>query len=262
MSKFYSLFSSSQGNASYIQGIGGGVLVDIGVSCRRLLRKMQSCRISPESIRGILITHSHMDHIRGLQIFLKKFPLPVFASAETLATLRDTLPEGTDCRVIPQNEPFLINDIAVTAFPTMHDSPGSCGFRLEMPDGQSCAVCTDLGVVTPEVEQGVFGANLVLLESNYDPQMLRTGSYPFVTKQRIQSDYGHLSNEDSADFAVKLVENGTTRLVLGHLSAYNNTHFLAQQSALQCLHAHQMMENRDFLFSISHPEGLEQAVIF
>lgn len=106
----------------------------------------------------------------------------------------------------------------MTAFPTMHDAPGSCGYRFELPDGQTCAVCTDLGCVTPEVEKGVLGADLVLLEANYDPKMLRYGPYPASLQERIRGKYGHLSNGDSAGTAEMLIEHGTTRLILGHLS--------------------------------------------
>lgn len=144
----------------------------------------------------------------------------------------------------------------------MHDAPGSCGYRFELPDGQTCAVCTDLGCVTPEVEKGVLGADLVLLEANYDPKMLRYGPYPASLQERIRGKYGHLSNGDSAGTAEMLIEHGTTRLILGHLSEKNNTMPLAQQTVLEHLQEQGMRRNRDFLLQVASPEGLEQAVIF
>ncbi len=188
--------------------------------------------------------------------------MPVYATAETLDALKEKLPPKTECHAFLPDDTFQVGNIAVEAFPTMHDVVGSCGFQMRMPDGQTCAICTDLGCVTPEVEAGVTGSDLVLLEANYDPGMLQNGPYPVVVQQRIASEYGHLSNAASADFAAKLVKNGTTRLVLGHLSPQNNTQELARQEALQTLMEHQMRQDQDFLLHIARPAGLEEAVIF
>ena len=144
----------------------------------------------------------------------------------------------------------------------MHGSPGSCCYRFELSDGQTCAVCTDLGCVTPEVKKGVYGADLVLLEANYDPSMLRNGPYPEMLQERIRGKYGHLSNGDSAGMAEALIAHGTTRLILGHLSENNNTMPLAQQTVLEHLQEQGMRRNQDFLLQVSSPEGLKQAVIF
>ena len=201
MSKFYSLFSSSKGNASFVGSPAGGVLVDAGVSCRRLLQSLAAHDIPEKAVQAVCITHTHTDHIAGLRVFLGKHPVPVYGTAETLAQLRfsDKFPQDADLREILPTETIHTDSVAVTAFPTMHDAPGSCGYRFELPDGQTCAVCTDLGCVTPEVEKGVLGADLVLLEANYDPKMLRYGPYPASLQERIRGKYGHLSNGDSRD---------------------------------------------------------------
>lgn len=264
LSKFYSLFSSSKGNASFVGSPSGGVLVDAGVSCRKLTQSLQAHEIPVEAVQGIFITHSHSDHIAGLRVFLGKHNIPVYATAETLAEIQETvaLPDSVMLYEVQPAETVHTGDIAVTPFSTMHDAPGSCGYRFDMPDGQSCAVCTDLGCVTPEVEQAVMGTDLVLLEANYDPQMLRTGPYPYYLQQRIQGQYGHLSNGDSAGLAEQLVHSGTTRIVLGHLSENNNTMPLAQETVLSHLQEQGMRPNRDFLLQVSAPCGLEKAVIF
>lgn len=264
MSKFYSLFSSSKGNASFIGGPTGGMLVDAGATCRKLVQSLEAHGLSAEAVQGICITHTHTDHIKGLRVFLNQHPVPVYGTAETLAQLRvlDKFPQNADLREILPAETIHTDTVAVTAFATMHDSPGSCGYRFELSDGQTCAVCTDLGCVTPEVKKGVYGADLVLLEANYDPSMLRNGPYPEMLQERIRGKYGHLSNGDSAGMAEALIAHGTTRLILGHLSENNNTMPLAQQTVLEHLQEQGMRRNQDFLLQVSSPEGLKQAVIF
>ena len=264
MSKFYSLFSSSKGNASFLGSPAGGVLIDAGVSCRRLVRALEAREISPEAVQAICITHSHSDHVAGLRVFLGKYGVPVYGTPQTLAEIQcdKRLRADADLREILPRQTVHTGEIGITAFSTMHDAPGSCGFRFELPDGQTCAVCTDLGCVTAEVEEAVFGADLVLLEANYDAEMLRHGPYPAYLQERIRGKYGHLSNRDSAGLAQALISHGTTRLVLGHLSENNNTMPLAQKTVLRHLQAEGMRENRDFLMQVSAPEGLEEAVIF
>ncbi len=264
MAKFYSLFSSSKGNAAFLGSAKGGVLVDVGVSCRRLVRAMQTHDIPPKAVQAIWITHAHTDHIAGLRVFLSKYPVPLYGTAETLRQIQAhmALPAAVSLHPVELGVPVETAEMRVMAFPTMHDAPGSCGYRFTMADGQTCAVCTDLGCVTPEVEAAVSGADLVLLEANYDPEMLRTGPYPLALQQRIRGTYGHLANAASADFAKQLVAHGTTRLILGHLSEKNNTPFLADMAVSQHLEEEQMVRNRDYLMQVSTPEGLQQAVIF
>ena len=139
MSKFYSLFSSSKGNASFVGSPAGGVLVDAGVSCRRLLQSLAAHDIPEKAVQAVCITHTHTDHIAGLRVFLGKHPIPVYGTAETLAQLRfsDKFPQDADLREILPTETIHTDSVAVTAFPTMHDAPGSCGYRFELPDGCS-----------------------------------------------------------------------------------------------------------------------------
>lgn len=264
MSKFYSLFSSSKGNASFVGNASGGVLVDAGVSCRRLEQSLEAHDILSEAVRAVFVTHSHSDHVAGLRVFLKKHPVPVYATSETLAELSASiaLPAHVPLCTVQAEQTVHTDAAAVTPFPTMHDAPGSCGYRMELLDGQTCAVCTDLGCVTPEVRRAVSGADMVLLEANYDPEMLRNGPYPFYLQERIHGQYGHLSNENSASLAEELVRSGTTRIVLGHLSEHNNTMPLAQQTVLYHLREQGMRQNRDFLLQVASPGGLERAVIF
>lgn len=259
MAKFYSLFSSSSGNAAYLGNAQAGILLDIGVSCRKIVNALQNRNISADAVKAICITHTHSDHISGLRVFLKQHPVPVYGTPETIAALAQQLPETISFYPITETQTIL-DEWEVTPFQTPHDAEGSCGYRIHTADDRICAVCTDLGEVTDTVRQAVTGCDLVLLESNYDETMLRNGPYPVYLKQRIRSGHGHLSNPDSAAFAEKLIQHGTTRLVLGHLSQHNNTPLCAERAALQGLSG--MQRNRDYLLQIATPEGLEQAVIF
>ena len=197
----------------------------------------------------------------GLAVFLKNYPTPVYGTAETLQTLAEQCNQ-TDLfhTITPEQPEAIAGQWEVTAFSTPHDAVGSCGYRIHTADDRVCAVCTDLGTVTPEVRNGVQGCDMGLLEANYEPSLLAAGAYPYPLKQRISGEKGHLSNQDSASFARELVETGTTRLVLGHLSPHNNTAACAERAALQGMP--DMVRNRDYLLQVATPTGLKQAVIF
>ncbi len=199
------------------------MLVDIGVSLKRLREACEFQNIDLETIRGVFVTHEHNDHAKGLRSFLSKYKVPVFASEETLASLIANGCIPADCECIPFSGEGTIGDIGVKAFRTSHDTPYSQGYSFSLPDERVISVCTDLGYVSEEVLDGIIKSDLVLLESNHDEQMLRTGPYPFELKKRILSEKGHLSNAVCAETAMKLLSGGTTRFVLGHLSHENNT---------------------------------------
>lgn len=261
MAKFYPLFSSSSANASYIGGRNAGILVDAGASCKRILDALGRNGLQPSCVQGIFITHTHSDHVKGLRVLLGRLKVPVFGSELTLEKLISDgdIPAGAQTAVV-QTQAVSCGDCEILAFPTMHDAPGSCGYRIRTADDKLCAVCTDLGVVTDTVREAVSGCDMVLLESNYEPYMLRNGSYPPDVKRRIASEYGHLSNQDSAAFAEQLVQNGTTRLLLGHLSPHNNTPELAAAAAAEGLR--QFTRGMDYLLGIAPAETQGGAVIF
>lgn len=262
MSKFYSLFSSSQGNASFLGGASGGLLIDAGVSCKKICQKLTTLDVPLQAVRAVLITHSHADHVSGLRVFLQQHPVPVYTTAETWAAIEHEMPSTCTPTWMEPNQTYAVDAFSVTPFPTPHDAAGSVGFRIVTPDDRICAICTDLGHVTPEVTAGITGADLVLLESNYDPGMLENGTYPPYLKQRIAGDYGHLSNLQSAECAVSLVQHGTTRLVLGHLSPHNNTPDLCHNASDYAMHEAGLVEDQDFVRRIAGKDGLSQAVIF
>lgn len=250
MARIYPLFSSSKGNAAFIGDSNSGILVDCGVSCKRLSEALDICDIPVSAVKGIFITHEHSDHISGLPVFTKKLKVPVFAQSETL----DRLIKGNYINSLSSAIAIDDNKIAfcgmeITAFETPHDTAQSCGYKIKTPDGKIIAICTDLGEITPIVDKNLSGCDCVLIESNYDENMLRTGSYPYYLKQRISSNHGHLANSATARQVKKLIENGTTKIILGHLSQENNTPKTAERAALSLLS--DFKRNSDYILTIA-----------
>ncbi len=261
MSRIYPLFSSSSGNSTYIGDENGGILIDAGVSCKRICDALSGAGISPEVIRAVVVTHTHSDHISGLRVLTKKYGMPVYALYTNLEILRKSGKVHDTCELIPvDGTPDEVAGFEVIAFETPHDTPASCGFRVTTPSGRVCAVCTDLGKVTPEIDRELRLCDLVLLESNYDEKMLRYGPYPEDLKKRIASDHGHLSNPDCGRQLVRLMEAGVCRFILGHISQHNNTPETVESSAVEALRDYKRGE--DYLLHIAQPDGRGKAVVF
>lgn len=261
MAKFCSLYSSSSGNCTYIGCSTGGILVDVGVSSKRTETALRDIGVDPASICGIFITHEHTDHIAGVRVFASKYNINVYASKGTLDGMYEygVFEKPIDAYIIPENG-MECGGMKVTPFTTPHDSYESCGYTVKTADGKKIAVATDMGTITDPVAEAVTGSDLVLLESNHDVNMLKMGGYPYFLKERILSDRGHLSNELCADFAKHLVKNGTSRLVLGHLSKENNIPSLAYQTTKSALAQAGFEEDRDYMLRIAG--DLNEPIIF
>ena len=222
--------SGSSGNCLLLSSGRSHILIDAGISKRRIEQSLAQSGLSMREIGGVLITHEHSDHISGLKMLMKYYAVPVYAPRTVANRLRGCLPEAEPyLHVIPVNEPFEIGDLSVTAFHTPHDTDESVGYRVQ--SGGVFALATDMGHVTEEVLNALSGADAVLIESNHDEEMLRYGPYPVYLKRRILSDSGHLSNACCAQLARKLALGGTKQIILGHLSRENNTPALAMQAA-------------------------------
>ncbi|MBS1404120.1 MAG: MBL fold metallo-hydrolase [Oscillospiraceae bacterium] len=252
MPRIYPLFSSSKGNCTYIGTPESGVLIDCGASCRKICNALELNGLSTSAVKAIFITHEHSDHISGLKNFTKKTGIPVYAQSMTM----DTLFDGgyINSHSYDMSGEVCIGNMAVSCFETSHDTPQSCGYRVDFSDGKSCCVCTDLGFVSDTVRNAVTGSSAVLLEANYDVNMLRNGPYPVYLKERIRSDHGHLSNDDSGNFGAELIKSGTTRLILGHLSQENNTPATAEYTVESIIAQNGLQRNSDYILSCAPVE--------
>ncbi|MCD7845506.1 MAG: MBL fold metallo-hydrolase [Oscillospiraceae bacterium] len=222
--------SGSSGNCALVQGGGRRVLLDAGISAKRIKTALAGEGLSPDGLDGIFITHEHSDHIAGLAVLLKQFPVPVYAPGMVAEALRRSVPGASAyMRDIPLERPVDLDGLTVTAFSTPHDAPQSAGYRLEA-EGQALALATDTGCVTDVMLEYLSGAETVLIEANHDEAMLRCGPYPAYLKRRILSDRGHLSNGECTWLASVLAHRGAERIVLGHLSRQNNAPALARQA--------------------------------
>ena len=203
--EFYTLASSSAGNAALVCHNDTHLLIDAGISCRRITQSLAALNLTLDNLDGILITHEHIDHV----------PEPRL-------------------RAFATGKEFTIKDLHVRSFRTSHDAKESVGYRIES-DAGSLAVLTDTGFVTDEAHDAALGADMLLLESNHDVVMLKNGGYPYYLKQRILSEYGHLSNDAAAEFAIECVRAGTSDILLAHLSDENNSPELAEYTVGRAL---------------------------
>ncbi len=215
--------SGSTGNCALAEAGDARILIDDGISLRRLRGFLAAMGLGPDSLDGVFITHEHRDHVSGLAALCKCRPLPVYALRPVAARLAGMLPETEG--LLRPIQPGGCVDIAsarLTPFETSHDTPASAGCRIDCAEG-ALGVCTDLGVVTDAVREALAGVKCALIEANHDVGMLLDGPYPAALKRRVLSERGHLSNEASAELAVCLAENGAETIILGHLSRENNS---------------------------------------
>lgn len=256
MARFCPLFSGSSGNSYYIGSAEEGILIDAGRSAKQMDAMLVNCGVHAESIKAVFVTHEHGDHVRGLRVFASRHHLPVFTSPGTLEALDSMgcLDPRFSAGVIG-GEGMECAGLYIKPFHTSHDSAESVGYRVELRDGRTVAVSTDLGYMSDEVRSELTGADLVVLESNHDVGMLQNGPYPYPLKRRILSRTGHLSNEACSAELCGLVRSGTTRLVLAHLSAENNTPELAFQTSLCSLRLSGMDLEKDFMLCVAPREN-------
>ena len=233
MFKFCNLYSGSSGNSSLILTDKSKILVDCGVSAKKITTALENMGIDMQEIDGILLTHEHSDHVKGLSIISKNYHTPIYANEGTLQNISQDISSSEQC-IFKTNDSFSIKDLKIESFNIPHDAADPVGFNIFYKN-KKMSIATDIGHIENELLNKLEGSNFLMLESNYETEMLKSSKYPYVLKRRILGPVGHLSNEDASDAIGDLVKNGTTNIMLGHLSKENNFPELAYQTAVDAL---------------------------
>lgn len=235
MLNFRSLYSGSSGNSLFVETENTKILIDAGMSCKKIEEALHSIEVEPSSINAILVTHEHSDHVKGISTISKKFDIPVFATKETF----EAMPTQTE-KLSPKNinffnlsEKFYIDDLEILPFSIPHDAANPCGFNIIKDKTHQISIATDIGHMTKSIINHLENSEFILLESNYDTEVLKCCSYPFNLKSRIASDTGHLSNTIAGKTISYLSKNGKLNTaMLGHLSKESNFPELAYQTVV------------------------------
>lgn len=233
MLELCSIASGSSGNCICVGSDDHHILIDAGISGKRIENGLNSIELKSQEMEGILITHEHMDHIAGLGVMARRYGLPLYATAGTIKAIRSTASVGEIndglFHVIHPHEEFELGDLTILPIPISHDAADPVAYRISH-GGRAFAVVTDLGTYTDETVASLQNLDALLLEANHDIHMLETGIYPYPLKRRIMGDRGHLSNERSGQLLGELLHDQFQAVMLGHLSKENNYEELAYEA--------------------------------
>ena len=250
------LASGSKGNATVMRCEAGMVLVDAGISCRRITQGMERLGLRPENLTAVFITHEHIDHVKGLETFVKKFSVPIYASAGTWRGIKQTLPrmdlQLCNRQILAPQTEITLGGLQVRSFATSHDALEPTGYTFRWK-GHAFSYITDTGYVSDLVKRELEGAEVLVLESNHDPILLKNGSYPPPLQKRILGTKGHLANETAGHLLTSL-RNLPRQVFLAHLSQENNT----PQVALATVEGlvRQMRPAAEIRFFVTSQEGV------
>jgi phosphoribosyl 1,2-cyclic phosphodiesterase len=230
------LGSGSSGNSAVVECGGMRLMIDAGLSARQLTTRLAMRGIDPASLDGILLTHEHGDHVGGLKVFLKKHPVPVFATAQTAWVVREQGIEGAVWKTFQSGEGFAVGGVRIGSFSVHHDAVDPVGFVIHAPSGRRFGFLSDAGHVTHSMTESLRGLHGLFVEANYDDQLLEADTKrPWSIKQRISSRHGHLSNVQVAGLVREIAHGGLGRVVIGHLSSDCNTPDVALGYLRKCL---------------------------
>ena len=244
MFKFCSLYSGSSGNSLFVENNNAKILIDAGESAKKIVEALNSIQVDIKDIDAILVTHEHKDHIKGLGTLSQKYDIPVYANPETWDAMPDQSIKISDYNKnkFTTNEDFAIKDLVISPFKIPHDAANPCGYNISFKK-EKISIATDLGHITEDILGKLEKSSFVLLESNYEPQMLDVSPYPYVLKQRIKGPKGHLSNKMAGETISNLINSGLKTVMLGHLSKENNFPELAYKTVVENLIANSYDEN-------------------
>lgn len=244
--KFSSLASSSSGNCQYIETNNVRILVDAGLSGKRIENALSSIDVSPSSIDYILVTHEHSDHIKGVGVLSRRYDLPVYANKNTWEGMMKSIGKikEENINIFETNNDFELKDLGIMPYKTFHDSNESVGYSFYYKN-KKISLLTDTGKIDDTIIKQISNSNLLMIESNHDVEMLKLGSYPYYLKKRILGDYGHLSNELAGQLITNVIKGNNETVLLAHLSKENNFPELAYQTVLNILNENGLDVSQD-----------------
>ena len=250
--QFCTLASGSSGNCHVMVVGKEALLIDAGLSGRQIQQRMADAGMKPEWLTGIVISHEHQDHIQGAGILSRRFQIPIYANEKTWSAMAGRLGSiaTTHQRLFEPSKPFSIGRIGVQPYSLSHDAADPTGFVLQTDRSKVC-IATDLGCLPKDFCRLMHDADLVVMESNHDVEMLQVGHYPYPLKRRILSDLGHLSNETAGHAVVQLIRENVRSVLLAHLSKDNNFPALALSTVTGIMAENGMLPGRDLEIQLS-----------
>ena len=251
MINYASVASGSNGNCHFVSYKNTKILVDAGLSGKKIEENLRKIDINLQNITGILISHEHSDHIKGAGILSRRYNIPIYANKKTWDEISVKLGKLEEVNIIKfENDVmFTINDLHITPFSIHHDAIDPVGFTINNGKNK-ISIATDLGHICDKIRNNIYESKLVVLESNHDVEMLKMGPYPYHLKKRVLSQNGHLSNEDAGKFSVELVQKGVKKILLAHLSKENNFPELAFETVKSILKEKNMHIGVDLELSV------------
>lgn len=247
---FLSLVSGSSGNATLISDSKTNILIDCGVSGKKLDAALNALNLSGKDISALLLTHEHTDHTLGAGVIARKYNIPIYATQGTHNSAQIGCVSESNRKLIKAGEDFEIGNIGIKSFNISHDAKEPVGFNFYI-DNKKLTLATDSGEITKEIKNAILGSEEIILESNHDTELLMYGDYPFNLKKRILGKRGHLSNENAAKTAVELLYSGTKKIMLAHLSHENNTPEIAYQTTKNALLSAGAKLDKDIFLSVA-----------
>ena len=252
MTRLCPLFSGSDGNCYYIGSADKGILIDCGRTAKQITEALSHRDIEMKNISAIFITHEHTDHVKALKTLASRHNIKVYATEGTILALEEKNLINPKVNISPISfDGIEVNGNYIKPFHISHDCREGVGYVVETSDERKTDFATDTGIVTDEIKNALKGCDTVVIESNYDENMLVSGDYPYDLKRRILSSRGHLSNAVCADTVTELIQTGTTRIILAHISRKNNMPCLAEEATVSLLQSQHIRRNADYVLHLA-----------
>ncbi len=260
--KFATVASGSKGNCIYVGSEHTNILIDAGLSGKKVEEGLSDLELTGNDIDAIFVTHEHNDHIAGIGVLSRRYDIPVYATEGTWSNMPSVVGKFRRNmeRLVYADEMLVFNDLCIKPFNIPHDANEPVGYSIS-DNNNKITIATDIGHISADVAENIKGSSLILLESNHDVDMLKSGDYPYQLKQRILSDFGHLSNENAGKFITNIADSVLKYVFLGHLSRDNNTPKVAFNTVSDIVAKNGIELGGDLNIWVAPPYGVEKRIV-